>query len=60
MPKWVCRLCNQAVSSAFERNLQILVVEHKQLECPQRNTPVGELPLSSEDTKFLELLKVGW
>jgi hypothetical protein len=60
MPTWICRLCSESVSSAFERNLSVLADEHRKFLCPYRNLPLEDLPLNAKDQKFLEELKVGW
>lgn len=60
MHKWICGLCGLCVSSAFERNLALLVREHKNLECPERDTPREKLPLNRADQRFLEELKIHW
>lgn len=58
--QWICPLCQEAVSSTFERNLALLVAEHEGALCPYKDLPREDLPLTREDAKFLEELKVGW
>lgn len=60
MSTWVCPKCSEAVSTAYQRNLPIMVREHKEAMCPARSAPPEELFLTKEDEKLLQELKVGW
>lgn len=60
MCKWQCPICREWVSSAFLRNLQILVDEHRQVGCAYKDTPVEKRPITALDEQFLQELKVGW
>lgn len=57
MPVWLCPRCGDSVSSAFERNLGLLVSEHKHV-CDKRQ--VRERCLTREDLQFLRDLKISW
>jgi len=54
MPTWICPKCGAGVSSAFERNLELLVYDHKKFACALRNAPLERLTLTPQDLKFLE------
>jgi len=60
MCKWQCPACLAWVSSAYLRNLQLLVDEHRGALCLYKDTPPEARPLTAKDAKFLEELKVGW
>lgn len=60
MCKWQCPLCRDWVSSAFLRNLQILVDEHRQVDCAHKVAVSERRCITTSDARFLEEIKVGW
>jgi hypothetical protein len=58
--KWTCDLCGACITSAFPRNLNLLVNEHVDALCPYKDRPADQRPLNARDAKFLEELKVAW
>lgn len=56
MHKWQCPYCNGWISSAFERNLKILVQDHK----AEHQRLGDKICLTLSDVKFLQELKVAW
>jgi hypothetical protein len=60
VPSWVCPRCSTCVSSAFDRNLYVLVLDHRLVECPNRDKPREAWAITKADEKFLEERKVSW
>lgn len=60
MPTWVCPKCSEAISSAFDRNLALLVNDHKSEECKARNLPPDKLLLTRQDMEFLVAAGISW
>ena len=60
MPAWTCNKCGRVVSSTYDRNLVLLVHDHKTAECPHKDAPREQLRLTPDDEKMLEEMGVAW
>jgi hypothetical protein len=65
MHKWICPLCDECVSAAFEHNLGLLVKEHRQV-CTRQSKQAPRATCSStgwltaSDREFLANLAIRW